>query len=345
MAEEHEHKENIEHKTEQKLELPKRRRRNSFWIIASGVLFALLIISMFTRGFTSLGGGSIGAPIGEQQAGDKAIKYINDVLLQGQMTATLGEIKDNGDLYNVKLTIGAQKFDAYVTKDGRLLFPQGIDLNKKVATPEETQAKACEDMTKQDKPTVEVYYMAYCPYGIQAMEGMAPVAKLFADKVDIQPHYVVYEEYQGGSADYCINNGTLCSMHGVEELNEDIRQACVYKYQKDKFWDYINCAMTDCSVSNIKTCWETCADKTKVDKAKVNECFTNEGVALMEAEKKLNEEKGVEGSPTIFVNSEPYEGGRAPDQYKENICCGFKTKPTECSQNLSTTGSTTTGSC
>ncbi|MFH1332027.1 MAG: thioredoxin domain-containing protein [archaeon] len=342
---EDEHKEHTEHKPEHKIELPKRRRRNNFWMIAAGVLFALLIISMFTRGFTSLTGGGVGAPIGGQQAGERAIKYVNDVILQGQTTATIGDVKDVGDLYNVKLTIGAQQFDSYITKDARLFFPQGIDLNEEVPTQEEVQAQTCEDMPKLDKPTVEVYYMAYCPYGVQAMIGMYPVAKLMGDKVDIVPHFVIYDNYQGGGVDYCINDGTLCSMHGINELNEDIRQACIYKYQKDKFWDYVNCAMTDCSLSNIKTCWETCADKTGVDKTKVNECFTNEGAALMEAEKKLNEENSVEGSPTIFVNGEPYEGGRAPDQFKEGICCGFKTEPSECSQTLSTTGAATAGSC
>ncbi|MEM4244975.1 MAG: hypothetical protein QXR60_02100, partial [Candidatus Nanoarchaeia archaeon] len=210
---------------------------------------------------------------------------------------------------------------------------------------EEETTTSCEDYTKVDKPVFEVYYMSYCPYGIQAMTGLYPVAKLFGDKVEIVPHYVIYDNYRGGGADYCIDNGKLCSMHGIEELNEDIRQACIYKYQKDKFWDYTNCAMKECSLSNIKTCWETCADKNKVDKDKVKECFDKEGKTLMEAEKKLNDEKGVSGSPTMFLNGEEYVGGRAPNQFKENICCGFKSKPSECSQTLSTTGATTAGSC
>jgi hypothetical protein len=350
MAEEHEHKEHHEHKEEHKLELPRRKRRNNFWTIAAGVLFALLIISMFTNGFTTFTGGgtSVRGQIPAKDAGDKAIKYVNTVLLQGQMTGTLGEVTDVGDLYNAKLTIGGQVFDSYITKDGRLLFPQAIDLNKEAANTTTTPPAAtasCEDMTKTDKPVVEVFYMSYCPYGVQAIKGMYPVAKAFGDKLDIQPHFVIYENYQGGGPNYCIDNGNICSMHGIDELNEDIRQACIYRDQKDKFWDYTNCAMTDCTLQTIKTCWETCADKFKVDKTKVNDCLTKDGVALMTAEKKLNAQKGVEGSPTIFVNGNAYEGGRAPDQYKDNICCGFKTKPAECSQTLGTGAAATTGSC
>ncbi len=347
MSEEHEaHKEHHEHREERKLELPRRKRKNMFWMVVSGVLFGLLIISMFTSGFTSLSQGQVSG----QQAGEKAVKYINEVLLQGKMTATLGDVKDVGDLYNAKISLSGQIFDSYITKDGRLLFPQAVDLTK-AAEPATgnnngaTQAKSCEDMPKQDKPTVEIFYMAYCPYGVQAVKGLYPVAKLFGDKVDIQPHFVIYENYQGGSANYCLNNGKLCSMHGVEELKEDIRQACIYKYQKDKFWDYTNCAMTECTLNNINTCWETCADKNNVDKAKVKDCADKEGISLMEAEKALNAKKNVEGSPTIFVNNVPYEGGRAPDQFKENICCGFKTKPSECTQALASGTSPAAGSC
>lgn len=342
--EHHEHHEKQEHKQEHKIELPRRKNKHMFWKISTAVLFALLIISMFTQGFAGLFKSQLGA----QQVADKTTKYVNDVLLQGKMTATVQDVKDIGNLYNMKLNIGGQVFDSYVTKDGKLLFPQAIELDKSIETgptqPTQT-AVSCEDMEKKDKPTAEVYYMAYCPYGVQAMKGMYPVAKLFGDKVDIQPHFVIYDNYQGGSADYCMNDGKLCSMHGIEELKEDIRQACIYKYQKDKFWDYTNCAMTECSLGNIATCWETCADKNKVDKAKVNECSDKEGAALMEAEKKLNEEKGVSGSPTIFVNGVPYEGGRSPDNFKENICCGFNSKPGECGQSLTTTAATTTGSC
>ncbi|MFH1210425.1 MAG: thioredoxin domain-containing protein [archaeon] len=350
MAEEHEHKEHHS-KEEHKIELPRRKRRNNFWMIASGVLFALLIVSMFTNGFKSFSGSTAGTgqEITAKDAGDKALKYVNDVLLQGRMTATMGEVKDVGDLYSTKLTISGQVFDSYITKDGRLLFPQAVDLTKAPETDttgeEPTTASSCEDMTKTDKPVVEVYYMSYCPYGIQAMKGMEPVAKLMGDKVDIQPHYVVYGNYQGGSPQYCIDNGNLCSMHGVAELNEDIRQACVYRDQKDKFWAYTMCTMNECTVQNIETCWETCADKNGVDKAKVNECSTKDGVALMTAEKALNEKKGVQGSPTIFVNGNSYEGGRAPDQFKENICCGFNTKPTECGQTLSASGPAAAGNC
>lgn len=352
MAEEHEHKEHHEHKEEHKeehkLELPRRRRKNQFWMIASAVLFALLIISMFTSGFTSLFKGG-GTQLSAQQAGENAINYINDVLLQGQSNATLGAVTDAGNgLYNAKLNVGGQIFDAYITKDGKLLFPQAIDLTTTptTTTPTTTQTTtSCADITQTDKPVVQVFYMAFCPYGIQAMTGMYPVAKLFGDKVDIQPHYVIYEDYQGGSADYCANNGTICSMHGINELNEDMRQACIYKYQTDKFWDYTNCVMTTCSVSNVATCWETCADKYSVDKTQLNDCVTNEGADLMTAEKQLDAQKGVEGSPTIFINGADYSGGRAPDNFKTIICCGFNTQPSECNQNLTTGTTAASGNC
>ena len=37
---------------------------------------------------------------------------------------------------------------------------------------------------KSDKPLVELFVMAYCPYGTQAEKGLIPVIELLGDKID-----------------------------------------------------------------------------------------------------------------------------------------------------------------
>jgi len=187
--------------------------------------------------------------------------------------------------------------------------------------------------------------MSFCPYGIQAMKAVGPVANLLGDKAEIEPHFVIYENYAGGGPNYCVENGQLCSMHGIKELNEDIRQACIWKYENDKFWDYTMCVMNDCSLNNIDTCWETCADKAGVDKSRIKECQTDEGVDLMAAEKNLNKKYSVSGSPTMFLNEKPYSGRRTSEDIKNYICCSFKDKPEECNTSLSSSAATTSGGC
>lgn len=209
------------------------------------------------------------------------------------------------------------------------------------------EEKICKEVEpKVDKPNLKVFYMSYCPYGIQAVERVAPVAALLKNKVEIEPHFVIYANYGGGGPDYCIENGTLCSMHGINELKEDIRQACIFKYEKEKFWNYTLCAMTDCSLSNIETCWKTCTEKFNVDTKKIEKCQKDEGATLMKKEKELNEKYDARGSPTIVLNEKSYTGGRSSEDFKTYICCSFKQKPKECDTKLSGVATaTSSGGC
>ena len=209
----------------------------------------------------------------------------------------------------------------------------------------EAMKDVCERIPKRDKPNFKIFYMSYCPFGIQTMKGFSEVAKLFGDKIEFEPHFVIYENYRGGGADYCIANGSICSMHGIEELNEDIRQACVWKYEKDKFWDYTMCVMNECSLSNIETCWRRCADKVNLNRDKIINCFKDEGATLMEKEKELNREYGVSGSPTMFINDERYRWERTPETFKQYVCCGFNSPPEECKESLSTISTAPAGTC
>jgi hypothetical protein len=75
-----------------------------------------------------------------------------------------------------------------------------------------------------NKPQIDFFIMSYCPYGNQAEIAIEPVFQLLGDKVDFNPHYVVYANYGGGGTDYCMDNGNYCSMHGIQELHQDIRK-------------------------------------------------------------------------------------------------------------------------
>jgi hypothetical protein len=76
-------------------------------------------------------------------------------------------------------------------------------------------------------------------------------------------------------------------------------------------------------------------------------------------DKTLNQQYGVQGSPTLIINGVEASSGRDSQSYLNTICSAFNTKPSECSQTLSsttpdpgfgsttssTTGAATSGSC
>lgn len=338
-----EHKEHDkEHKEEHKEEKPEavKRKKVSIWKILTVVFGIALIVSLFVN----FRGGERTALTGQEVA-EKAVKYINDNVLVGT-TATFEQVEEENGLYNIKLNVGGREYETYATKDGRLLFPSVIDLNVK---PEEIiqQQPNQINYTKTEKPDVLLFTMSYCPYGNQAETGINPVAELLGNKINIEPHYVIYSNHKGGGPDYCFDEeNKYCSMHGITELNQDIRELCIFKYQKEKFWKYIDIVNSNCSLQNIEACWKEAAEQAGVNAEDVEKCFTEEALKLLEAEAALNKKYNVQGSPTVLINEQSYEGGRTPEAYKTAMCSAFEEAPAECEQTLSSgEGAVASGQC
>ena len=320
-------------------------KKLTVWKSAAALLGILLIISLFTDGF-GITGAAIGLPgaLSSDEAAEKTVDYINENLLQPGTTATLVSVEDSGDLYNVKLRIGNQLYDSYVTKDGSLLFPNAVNLDAVVEEPEQPTA----DYPKNDKPDVLMFVMTFCPYGQQAETGLGPVAELLGNKINFEPHFVIYSNYRGGGPNYCLDDeNKYCSMHGIDELNEGVRQLCIWKYEKSKFWDYVSAINSKCSLSNIETCWEGIAQDAGINVERIKTCQENEALSLLRTEVELGEEHGASGSPTIVINGKSYSGARTPNAFQEAICSAFNKQPSECSEEIEggSEGAAATGSC
>ncbi len=194
---------------------------------------------------------------------------------------------------------------------------------------------------------LDFYVMSYCPYGNQAEEGIEPVYRLLKDKVEFNPHYVIYENYRGGGSDYCIADGKYCAMHGVQELNQGIREMCVAKYLgMDSYFDFVLEMNKKCSSQNADTCWENVASNLGLNVNKIRTCEQQEGVEIAASDFALNQQFNVRGSPTVFLNGQSYDGGRTPQDYLNAICNKFTVKPKECNQQLgAATAAATQGGC
>lgn len=277
-----EHKAHRKHKTTQTL----------VWIFGAVAIVAiiLLIISIFTNGFS----GASKKTISEDEAKAKTLTYLN-TLLQGQAEATIDSITDRGDLYAIKLNVGGRPYDSYITKDGALLFPSAIDMT---ATQETPATPEPQEMPKTDKPTVQLFVMSECPYGVQAEEAFFPVIKALSNQINFELHFIANDN----------GDGTFQSLHGQKEVDEDIRQVCAMKYYPNAYIDYISCQNTNYMASkDISTTWEACITTAKLDLTTIKTCAEGtEGKELLRANIKLANEKQVGGSPTMFINDVSY---------------------------------------
>jgi hypothetical protein len=160
--------------------------------------------------------------------------------------------------------------------------------------------------------------------------------RILADMTDSIPEITRYIEvrYIGSAFD----NGTIASMHGEDEAAENLRQICIREEQTNKYWDYLKCYM-----KQGKT--EECLKSASIDVSRLDACTndTSRGAAYARKDFNIAKNNSITGSPTLLMNgkivSESDFGtnmtnSRSPEAIKELLCCGFKTQPYFCKEQL-----------
>jgi len=156
------------------------------------------------------------------------------------------------------------------------------------------------------KEQLQVFIMSDCPHGRKAVEALKGVNDNF-ENLDFEIHYIAGEEGDG-----------FTSLHGQYEVDENIIQLCVNKYNPEVWFDYMYCRSTT-GVKGID--WKTCAGESNIDTATIQTCFDNgEGADLLRADIKLAAELGIGASPTWLANNKFTFGGIDAETVKSNFC-------------------------
>lgn len=168
-------------------------------------------------------------------------------------------------------------------------------------------ARACR---KEAAKKLELFVMAFCPYGVRAMNSMKEVLDAFSkDGLKFELHYIASAAGDG-----------FRSLHGQGEVDEDIRELCAAKhYGKNyKFMNYIWCRNKNIRSSD----WKSCATKeTGINAAVIEKCASSEeGKNLLRQDIKIAEGLEVSGSPTWYANNKYRFSGLDAETVKTNFC-------------------------
>lgn len=79
--------------------------------------------------------------LSSEQAGKAAMDFINKNI-EGGFTASLVDISEGGNVYKIRLKIAETDYESYITKDGKFLFPTGVNLADKTEEEKESSAQA-----------------------------------------------------------------------------------------------------------------------------------------------------------------------------------------------------------
>lgn len=263
------------------------------------------------------------ADIGVAGARTKVEQFIKDNTPQGGAGITIKDVTKEAGLYKVVIDANKQEINAYVTTDGSKFFPQAIDLNAKApetadkapAAPEKTEAE-----TKAAVPTVDLFVMSYCPYGLQMERGVLPAIEALGNKIKFNLKFVDY------------------TLHGPKEVTENVNQYCIEKVAPTKLNNYLKCFWKD-----SKGASDACMKTVGINAALVTKCVADTNKQFNPTEKAMGLNKdetvkfGVQGSPTLVINGTTVASGRDSASVLKAICSGFTTQPKECQAKLSAT--------
>jgi hypothetical protein len=262
-------------------------------------------------------------------AQDKAEKFITSL---GVTDAKIDGIVGEGNLYKISLKVQGQAFTSYMTMDGKKFFVSGQDIDEtlKQAAAKKNPSPSTE-VSKSDKPTVELFVMSHCPYGTQIEKGIIPVVNALGDAINFDLKFVNY------------------SMHGEKEVREEMTQTCIKNNNGDKLLSYLDCFLKDENSS------QACISQVGLDANAISTCTTglDQQYGIMasfndkskwvsgnyppfDVFKADNEKYSVQGSPTLVINgTEVSASDRSSAGLLKTICSAFNKAPDVCNTTLS----------
>lgn len=167
---------------------------------------------------------------------------------------------------------------------------------------------------------VELFVMSQCPYGVEAENAFLPAVEALGEAIAFRLDFIGDE----------IEPGRLMSMHGDSEVAGDLLHACAFREDPVKARALILCMNRDFSA--IPENFSACAGELELAEQPILACAEGElGQELLRRSFARSDERGADGSPTLLVAGQPYEGPRTKDGMMRAVCQAFSgARPAVC---------------
>ncbi len=184
-------------------------------IVIAGIVIAGTIY------YVNKPGEGIGEVLSSQEAAERAINFINKNILAGETTASLIKVSEEMGLYKIKFSIEEREIESYLTRDGKLLFPDAINIAEEAEEGAEEGAEESakptgttignfsvnnEEICKEnDKPIIYFFgsqSCGYCEWEHPVMEAVAEKFEgyiAFHNNMDSDADKNVFQKYSTGS--------------------------------------------------------------------------------------------------------------------------------------------------
>ena len=290
-----------------------RMRPTLFWKISTVVFLILFIGAIYFNGMPSMGGN-----VGQDEAVESAVAFINENMLMGLASAEVQDISEDNGMYKIDLLITSaeldytEEFTSYVTKDGKLLFPTSVELeglelpteeDPVVEDPVDEEPLADIDYSNDpvlgnaDAPVTIIEYSDFeCPFCSNAYWTMRLIEEDYVDSVKI-----IFKQFP-------------LSFHANAQKAAEASECAL---DQDLFWEYHNMLFENQEALGVDDLKQY-AVNLELDTEQFNECLdSGEKADAVAQDIEDGSALGVTGTPAFFINgqvlvgAQPYEAFQA----------------------------------
>ncbi|MEM2974673.1 MAG: hypothetical protein QW112_03570 [Candidatus Micrarchaeia archaeon] len=278
----------------------------------------------------------------------KITEYINTNFLDNwNMTINITNVTDMGDIYMMNYSLfnknnmsEVSRGSIFITKDGEywvdIMYNLSAPFPKAPETPSNNQKKqeTPKNLSKTERPTVELYIFSYCPAGTAALDAYGRVGKILSNFSDMKVKF-------------------FSDMHGPHELQQNKIQECIQVKDPAKYWDYVLSYYTKvysvCARSGVDCDWNESIklmQSVNINSDEIISCVEELGDILYSNDINDARKYALQYSPSLILNNVSYDADfdRSPDGIKSLICSAFLTPPSACNQDVGSVA-VSSGSC
>jgi len=175
--------------------------------------------------------------------------------------------------------------------------------------------------TAAERVTLELYVMSRCPFAAPVLQTVYALHRSMGSALDVRLDYIVTED----------ERGQLQALHGEQELRGNILQLCaLHHFGASRGLRFVSCVSR--TYPQIPNNWEACATETGLDAETLMGCYTSPaGEQLLRASMARAKAAGAQGSPTIVVGGQAYQGARDQASLLRELCPRYtRTAPGAC---------------
>ena len=299
------------------------------------IFIGILVLVLIVTGFLLFGGEKIESitsflnpGVSNEAIAKKAVDYLNSNILQDARKANLLGFSQESGVIKINIKIGDNSYNSYVTKDGKIIFPEGIIVDLKSENSLNNQNNTGDKNLENIRPISQDDHIRG---NIDAQVAIVEYSDLecpFCKQFHVTLKQIFSEYSNEGKVAWVYRHFPLDQLHS-KARKEAVASECVFELGgKDAFWKFVDRfyeITPSNNQTNIDTVLPQIAREIGIDENKFNTCLnSNKYDAKIQSDVDNAQATGGSGTPWSVIVSKngkkyPLSGSQSYENVKQLV--------------------------